>query len=215
MTRVKICGITEVASAREVVSAGADFLGLIFAPSRRRVTTEKARQIAAEVRQLSPRPELVGVFVNARAVEVNRAAERCQLDRVQLSGDESWEYCREIKVPVIKVIHVAASKTAAEIIAAIKAGRRVCPDTEMIYLLDTHVPGAYGGTGKGFDWQIAREVADRYPVMVAGGLNPGNVGALVRTVRPWGVDVSSGVETGGQKDSAKIRAFLAAVRAAA
>jgi len=212
MTRIKICGIRCKAHALAAVEAGADFIGLVFAPSRRQVSPQKALPLVEVVRGLRSRPAVVGVFVNAAAQEVNHIADYCQLDWVQLSGDETWQYCQELKKAIIKVIHVSSGQKTDEILADIETGYQLLPEKELVCLLDSRVEGAYGGTGQVFNWQLAREVSVRFPVMIAGGLTPANVGQLVREVQPWGVDVSTGVESNGLKDASKIRAFVKAVR---
>lgn len=214
MTRIKICGLSEIEHALVASQAGADFLGLIFALSRRQVSPEKARELIEAIHFLKPRPTVVGVFVNIKAQEVNRIADYCGLDWIQLSGDETEQYCGEMERPVIKVIRVSATKTLGALMAEIERWYQLSSRKELVCLLDSAAGNSYGGTGKVFDWRLAQEVADRFPIMVAGGLNPENVGQLVREVRPWGVDVSSGVETEGRKDPAKIKAFIQAVRRA-
>jgi phosphoribosylanthranilate isomerase len=212
MTRVKICGIRDKNNALAVVEAGADFIGLVFAPSRRQVSPQQALPLVEVVRGLRSRPAVVGVFVNAAAQEVNDIADYCQLDWVQLSGDESWQYCQELRKAIIKVIPVSSGQKTDEILADIETGYQLLPEKELVCLLDSRVGGAYGGTGQVFNWELAREVSVRFPVIIAGGLTPANVGQLIRKVKPWGVDVSTGVESNGLKDASKIRAFVKAVR---
>jgi phosphoribosylanthranilate isomerase len=214
VTKIKICGLSETQHALATAKAGADFIGLVFAPSRRRVSAKKALQIVKAIHRLRPRPDIVGVFANSTTEEVNRIADYCNLDWVQLSGDETWHYCQQIERPVIKTIHVLTTKTTEEIVDEITEGHRLLPDGKLICHLDSKVGDAYGGTGQTFNWQLAKEVSSRFSVIIAGGLTPDNVGQLVKEVQPWGVDVSTGIETDGRKDVTKITAFIQIVRAA-
>jgi len=221
VTLVKICGLREPTHALAAAEAGADFIGLVFAESRRRVSVDQARAIVCtlgeplvarqgrgaehiEALLRRKRPLVVGVFADADAESVNCTADAVGLDVVQLSGDEPWDMCARLSRPVLKAMKVRDGTSAGEIIAGLRPGA--------IPLLDTHVEGALGGTGRPFDWSVAAEVARRFPIVLAGGLTPENVGEAVRRVRPWAVDVSSGVETDGAKDVVKMRAFVAAVR---
>ena len=213
MTRVKICGITDKANALAAVEAGADFIGLVFAPSKRRISPAQAREIADAVKKSSTVTKLVGVFVNAPVFQVNEIADFCALDVIQLSGNESWEDCRKIVNPVVKAVRVDR-QSSQDICAELSAASRLLAGRRFVTLLDPRVEGTYGGTGKTFDWDLAQEVAKKFPVIVAGGLDPKNVASLIKRVAPWGVDVSSGVETGGVKDIAKMKAFIEAVRKA-
>ena len=214
MTMVKICGVSRIEDAQAVAGAGADYFGLVFAPSSRQVSPEAARRIVGALDDFQPRPRIVGVFVNTSASEVNQLADFCGLDMVQLSGDESWEYCRDIERPIIKVVHVSGHEGADMVLKEISRGESVLGADGFTCLLDTGVKGSYGGTGKKFDWKLAGEVGQQWPVIIAGGLDAENVGEAIKTARPWGVDVSSGVETGGSKDIARIEAFVRAVRRA-
>lgn len=212
MTWVKICGISDIESAITASEAGTDYLGIVFAPSKRQVTPEKALQIVEAVQQLDSLPQIVGVFVNKPTAEVNQIADYCQLDWVQLSGDENWGYCKKIETPLIKVFHIAPDARQAEIATDVWKEYSAVPPNRLICLLDSAVSGAYGGTGTPFNWQVAKSVAEKFSVMIAGGLTPDNVGELMHLTRPWGVDVSSGVETNGRKDITKIQAFIETVR---
>jgi len=214
MTQVKICGIKEEYHALAAVEAGADFIGFVFAPSKRQVSFARAHEIINAVKGRSNAVKTVGVFVNTPVQEVNRVAEYCQLDWIQLSGDETWDYCREIEIPIIKVVHVPTGKTAMQIIAETKKGSQLSLRHGLICLLDSQGGTAYGGTGQAFNWQLAKEASTSLPIIIAGGLTPQNVGKLVRNIRPWGVDVSSGIETNGRKDAVKIREFIQTVREA-
>jgi phosphoribosylanthranilate isomerase len=214
VTRIKICGLSEIQHVMTAAEAGADFIGLVFAPSKRQVSTKKALRLIEAVCHLKTRPAVVGVFVNSPVEIVNRIADYCHLDRVQLSGDETWDYCRRIERPIIKTIHVTNTSTPDEITSEIATGHKLLPKQNLICLLDSKVGDIYGGTGKAFDWKLAKKISARFPVLIAGGLTPTNVGRLVKKTHPWGVDVSSGVETKGQKDTTKIRTFIQEVRAA-
>lgn len=208
MPQVKICGISEIEQALATAQAGADYLGLVFTQSTRQISPQKAARIVFETKKLTKPPQIVGVFVHSPTNDVNFIAESCKLDMVQLSGDESWEYCLSIKKPIIKAIHVFIGTTTEQITDEIKKGYTYMAADNLKFLLDSKVKGTYGGTGQAFDWKVAREVSLKYPVLVAGGLDPNNVGQMVREVKPWGVDVSSGVETGGKKDLQKIQLFI-------
>ena len=212
MTRVKICGLSDTAHVLAAGEAGADFLGFVFAPSFRQISPERAAQLVEATHSLKQCPATVGVFVNKESSKVNRIGEQCHLDWVQLSGNENYQYCREIKHHIIKTIHIPAGKKAVEILNEVKTGYQAYNRKKFRCLLDSQISGAYGGTGKVFNWQLAREIAHMFPVIIAGGLTPENVGQLIMEIRPWGVDVSSGVETNGKKDTKKIKAFIEAVR---
>jgi phosphoribosylanthranilate isomerase len=214
MIRIKICGLSEVDQALAAADSGADYIGLVFAPSHRQVTREKATQIVKSLQSYKSRISVVGVFVNLSVQEVNSISDDCDLDLVQLSGDETFNYCRNINLPVIKVIHISKTSSAHDIIRKIQEGNLLLSGKRIFYLLDSYVKAAYGGTGQMFNLQLAKEVSIFHPVIVAGGLTPENVGQLIEEVKPWGVDVSSGIETDKKKDIIKIRNFIKTVKSA-
>lgn len=207
MTRVKLCGIARAEDARLAVEHRAWAIGLNFWPdSPRRCELETAEEIGATLRR---QVEIAGVFVNAPLDEVALFAERVPLSILQLHGDEGPAYCRE-----------AARRTGARVMKAMRVKdaasvRALEPFHTDLHLLDAHVPGARGGTGERFDWELAARHPRTVPVVLSGGLTPGNVGEGIATVRPYAVDSASGTEAApGRKDPAKVAAFVRAVAAA-
>lgn len=239
MTRVKICGCMRAADAVAAAEAGADFIGIVFAESRRRVSPEEAAIIVRaagtplrEMEQDEPppmhpgrfetidawfrhgasaldrllarkRPLVVGVFEDQPIEEVNRIADESGIDLVQLSGCEPWSDSLLANRQAIKVLRQRSDMTSADILSYIE------PNAALAFMLDSSC-----GTGVKGDWIAAAEVATKLPLWLAGGLTPDTVAAAVESVRPWCVDVSSGVETDGAKDPAKIAEFVSAAKKA-
>ena len=237
MTRVKICGCMRAADAIAAAAAGADFIGIMFANSRRRVSVDEAIVIARAagepmqfVEQDEPpplhpgrfdsveawfahgaqaldrllarkRPLVVGVFEDQPIDQVNEIADEVGLDMVQLSGGEPWSDALLATRQVLKVVRQLPAMTAAGVRASLQS------DTALAFMLD-----ASSGSATLGDWDVARDVASKVPMWLAGGLTPENVAEAIRTVRPWAVDVSSGVETDGAKDASKIAAFVRAAK---
>jgi phosphoribosylanthranilate isomerase len=204
MTRVKVCGVTNLEDALAALDAGAEMLGFNFyARSPRCVSPAEARRV---VERLPEGVECVGVFVNEPSPEdVARVAGESGVGAVQLHGDETPEFCRALRgLKVIKALRVGPGYTAAS--AAAYPADAV--------LLDAYVAGEFGGTGHTFDWSLARRTRDAVPrLLLAGGLRPENVAAAVAAVRPYAVDVCSGVEAApGRKSPALMRLFVERVR---
>jgi phosphoribosylanthranilate isomerase len=209
MTRVKICGIQQPEHAIVAAEAGADFIGLVFVPQRRRrLELGAARAIVSDLKTHGNNPpKVVGLFADQPLEEVNQVIRTCQLDLVQLCGQESLDYCGRVEAGVIKVFHVHSTGPGN----VTRLAENIQPFREAGHLvtLDRLVDGLPGGTGQKFDWEIAAQLSQQgHSFLLAGGLTPDNVAHGVATVKPWGVDVSSGVETDGVKDSKKIRAFV-------
>jgi phosphoribosylanthranilate isomerase len=193
MIKIKICGLTDIEAAKAAVESGADFLGMVLAPSRRQLSLKDAKKLADGIHQLKQPPPLIGVFANALASEVNTAASLCNLDLVQLSGDESWRYCRQIEYPIVKVIHIKDDTEPKHVLNEMAMGLQTPLKTTPLFLLDSSGGNYGGGSGITFDWQLATTVATQFPVIIAGGLNSSNVTELINKVRPWGVDVKRGI----------------------
>ncbi len=274
MTKIKICGITNLEDALVAVETGADLLGFIFyEPSPRYVTPERAREIVAEIRsqesedskQKTTRPKtqnqitnpsaslrlrtepdevtshqsptlrlrsgqvsnlqspkrstnlqspitnFIGVFVNSPLQTVAHIFDYCQLDAAQLHGEESPEFVNHFAGRAFKALRPQSQAEADSLIRKYLPCAPASPPP--CFLIDAYHPTLYGGAGQVTDWTMAANIARRYPIMLAGGLTPANVAEAIRAGRPWGVDVSSGVEVGkGRKDHGKVREFVEAVK---
>lgn len=207
MTLIKICGITNRQDALLAAAAGVDMLGFVFyPPSPRSVQPEQARHIVQDIRRRHPPIQIAGVFVDEALDHIQRVGHNCRLDYIQLHGEEHPEMAAALLdggFQVIKGFRVGKGQSHCEL--------ERYPATA--YLLDTYIPGLPGGTGQTFDWALAAQTSWSRPIILAGGLNPGNVAQAIRTARPWGVDVSSGVEmTPGRKDPNLVRRFVTAVK---
>ena len=219
MTLVKICGLRDISDMLIAAEYGADLLGLVFVPGvRRTLNKDYARDLLINFRfsrgEAAVQPPIVGLFANQPADEVNRIAQHVGLDKVQLCGDEDMEYCRQIDYPILKTLHVPEmfSKTTSqqeEILSQLDHDLSNLEQSGYLPLLDKFSETQPGGLGETFDWGIAQQLSSKGKrFLLAGGLNQTNVRNAINVVRPYGVDVSSGVETAGLKDPKKIQSFL-------
>lgn len=200
-TRIKICGITRPADGAAAAQAGADAIGLVFYPrSPRFLSLERALEIRDA---LPPFVQVVALFVNPDAAQVAQVMGRVRPSLLQFHGEETPRFCEDFGVPYVKACRV---KAGVDLLEYLRPFSRAAG-----WLLDSHV-AEYGGVGESFDWSLAPAVRER-PIILSGGLAPANVAEAIRRVKPWGVDVSSGVESAkGIKDAGKIAAFIAEVR---
>jgi len=199
-TRVKICGLTRLQDIAEAAEAGADALGFVFTPrSRRAVDAAAAESLVREVPAFVAR---VGLFMDQGFEDVARVLDRVPLSLLQFHGSEDAEFCRQFGLPYIKALAMGSAEDRARV-----ERRAAAFDDAAALLLDSHAEGEAGGSGHGFDWSAVPALPR--PLVLAGGLSPDNVREAVRKVRPWAVDVSSGVEDApGRKNVAKIRQFI-------
>lgn len=201
MTKVKICGIQTLKSARVAAQSGADFIGFVFAPSKRLISIEQAKQIAASLRDTV---EIVGVFVNETVESIEQITKEIGLDYVQLHGDEPAEVAKQISAKVIRAFSI--DKVNPALLATYPCD---------YFLIDSPPETYRGGSGKTFDWNLLDRIQiPRDKVILAGGLTKENVITAINQVQPLAVDVSSGVETAGTKDQLKIKQFIQTVKQA-
>jgi phosphoribosylanthranilate isomerase len=227
VTKVKICGITNLEDALVAVQAGADLLGFIFyEPSPRYVAPGIVKDIVSRVTCQGSSdssytlPTFVGVFVNASLKIIGQILDYCQLDGIQLHGEETPEFVNHFQGRAFKAIRPQSLEEAERLIQKYLPASSLTPSNANrshslppYFLLDAYHPTLYGGTGHVTDWTMAANIARRYPIMLAGSLTPTNVAEAIQAVKPWGVDVSSGVEVEkGRKDHEKVREFVKAAK---
>ena len=214
MTNVKICGLRTLSDATIAIQEGADFIGFVFVQNvTRQINVSTAKKIIKQTKKLlQPDAQLkfVGLFVNEQIDQINQIINECELDYVQLCGNETPTQWKSLNTNVIKQLKIPHS--IAEQLTIHE--EMIIRDAEMIYssgakiLIDADVQGKHGGTGVLSDWDLASKISAKYPVILAGGLTPRNVSNAIQVVNPWGVDVSSGVESNSQKDPEKIAQFI-------
>lgn len=198
---VKICGIRTPEHLLVAAAAGADMVGLVFAPSKRQVDIDTGSTLVRVLRDAGYATKVVGLFVNASISTIAQVTHACQLDCIQLHGNEPLSMVDQLPdVPVWRAVRLQGAADESEWLAT--------HHPRVTLLVDAHVSGTYGGTGAQADWIAAAELAQRRPVVLAGGLTPRNVVSAIRQVRPWAVDVSSGVERDGIKDNGLMASFI-------
>ena len=212
---VKICGVKTINHALIASNHGADLVGIVLVPGRRRMLDlSAAKSICDTLSSHNEKiPQIVGLFSNQSLEEVNHAIDYCGLDMVQLCGNESPCYCDSISCKIIKVIQIPVRSNQPDLVESLSVIISNYADKGSYITLDSLIPGYDGGTGQSFDWSIAANLSELgHSFLLAGGLNPSNVNEAIKIVNPLGVDVSSGVETNGEKDPAKIEDFISQAR---
>lgn len=208
---VKLCGLRTLEDAKAAIDADASALGFILAESKRQVSPEFVAGLRDEI--TSP-PTIVGVTVNRSPSELNLLFEDARLDMIQLSGDEPVDILEELEMPVIKALRFPDGTSIDDATREVDSWLSHRHSAELI-IIDGYKTGEFGGSGTRANWRLLHEVSVRYPIVLAGGLNPDNVATAIQQVNPIGVDTSSGTETDGVKDPAKLKAFVKNARDAA
>ncbi|MCY4575030.1 MAG: phosphoribosylanthranilate isomerase [Chloroflexi bacterium] len=210
-----MCGNRSATDLINAADAGADLLGIIFADAWRRIPVEYAKEIVATLRgEANHVPTVVGVFVDQPVEEVNATADEVGLDMIQLHGTESPDYWEQMERPLIICRRISSALTPEQVEDELEIVAEFMQRTGSLSLIEPHVEGEPGGARVSLDFALAERLARRYSFILAGGLGPGNVGEAIRSVRPWGVDVSSGVETDRVKDPSKVGRFVYEARRA-
>ena len=198
---VKICGIRSPEHLLVASAAGADMLGLVFAPSKRQVDLDTGKMLVQVLRDADYQTKVVGLFVNASLTTIQHVVRECRLDVIQLHGNEPLSMIEQLPdIPIWRAVRLQGAEDEGEWLSTIHP--------RVTLLVDAHVSGTYGGTGAQADWSKAAELAKSRPIVLAGGLSPRNVVSAIRQVKPWAVDVSSGVERDGIKDNGLMAAFI-------
>ncbi len=202
MTIVKICGLSSPEHLLVAAAAGADYIGLVFAPSRRQVSIATAQRLVATLREAGYATQVVGLFVNESASTIATTVTQCGLDVIQLHGTEAYDIVSQLPpMPIWRALRLNGS--------ADEAAWLTSTDDQITPLVDAPITATqFGGTGATADWGAAATLARQRRIVLAGGLTPANVRTAIRQVAPWGVDVSSGVERAGYKDNGLIAAFI-------
>jgi len=211
LIKVKICGLKKVEHALIAAELGADFLGFVFVEGvRRQISAFDAHELIKQLKEnyTNKLPKLVGLFADQESSYVNQVVSQCGLDIVQLCGDEGSEYWTTINCSIIKQVKMDVESQREDVLRQNKKKIDDIREAGHVPLLDSYERGALGGTGKTFDWSMAKLVSGNQRIILAGGLTSDNVNSAINTVQPWAVDVSSGVETDGQKDESKLRNFI-------
>ncbi len=208
----KICGVRSIGSAFAATEGAASYIGFNFVTSSKRlIQADEAKTIVKAIKDNylpSNRPTTVGVFANQPLLYVNSVAEYCELDMVQLSGDEPFAFAQRVSYPVIKAIKVDTSESRESELKRRDQLAKLAEKLNVIIILDKYDPHLQGGTGQAHDWHLAAELAKHHLFFLSGGLNLQNVEEAVLSVRPFGIDVASGIETDGKDDASKISEFL-------
>lgn len=216
--QVKICGIRSANSAFAATEGAASYIGFNFVPSSKRlIEADAAKTIVRTIKENYPhidRPKTVGVFANQPLLYVNSVAEYCELDMVQLSGDEPLAFAERISSPTLKAVKVDTDAPRESELRRLDQLAKLAKRLNVEVILDKYDPHLQGGTGQTHDWQLAAELAEHHLFLLSGGLHLGNIQNAISSVRPFGVDVASGIETDGKDDANKIRKFIEDAQAA-
>jgi len=209
MTKIKICGVKTIEASRTAAMSGADFIGMVFVDNvKRKISIETAQSIITDIRKTNKKTKIVGLFRNQNSKYVIEVINHLGLDLIQLCGNENLHDFTETPIEIFKQIRIKNSDNTTSISKEVNS----FAESDIGVFLDSYDESLPGGTGIKFNWQLVAEIANKKNVFLGGGLNPKNVISAIKEVDPWGVDVSTGVEKNGEKDSSLIRSFIKNVK---